>query len=254
MQSRSLTTEKISLQHPGDPYQHVANIYSHLMDFVSYKWWAKYIYSITKNLIIKNPVVLELAAGNCSLAQTLSKHYKNYLVTDKSINMLRQSKSNLTKVCCDMTALPFNKKFDLILSSFDSVNYLLNKNLLLRFFQEAKNHLTENGILTFDAALESNSYKHQKTASTKGQTKGFIYQRESIFLPASKIHKNIFSITYPNGETFTEIHKQKIYSFNTYFDLAEKSELYVVNCYKAFSYIKGKASSDRVQFIMKRKS
>ena len=40
----------------------------------------------------------------------------------------------------------------------------------------------------------------------------------------------------------------------TFFDMAEKSGLYVVNCYKAFSYTKGKASSDRVQFIMRRKA
>ncbi len=53
---------------------------------------------------------------------------------------------------------------------------------------------------------------------------------------------------------FTETHKQKIFSYNTFFDIAEKSGLYVVNCYKAFSFQKGKETSDRVQFIMKRKN
>ena len=151
-----------------------------------------------------------------------------------------------------MTAIPFNKKFDLIFSSFDSVNYLMNKKLLLKFFREVEDYLSENGVFTFDAALESNSYKHQKTAITKGKTKGFSYNRKSVFLPKSKIHKNIFTITYPNGKHFQKLHKQKIFSYSTFFDLAEKSNLYVVNCYKAFSYQKGKATSDRVQFIMKR--
>ncbi|HEX9253457.1 MAG TPA: hypothetical protein VF870_14525, partial [Ignavibacteriaceae bacterium] len=135
-----------------------------------------------------------------------------------------------------------------------SVNYLLSKKRLLKFFKEAKNHLTENGVLTFDAALESNSYKHQKTATTKGKAKGFKYHRKSIYLPKSKIHKNIFTIFYPNGETFSETHKQKIYSYDTFFEMAEKCGLYVVNCYKAFSHTRGKATSDRAQFIMKRKS
>ncbi|MBK7629944.1 MAG: class I SAM-dependent methyltransferase [Ignavibacteriales bacterium] len=237
-----------------DPYLHVAKIYPHLMSFVSYKWWAKYIYSITKNSIVKNPFVLELSAGNCELAKHLSKLYKNYLATDISKNMLTNSNYNLNKVCCDMTAIPFNKKFDLILSSFDSVNYLLSKKRLLKFFKEVENHLSPDGVLTFDVALESNSYKHQKTATTKGISKGIHYLRQSIFMPASKIHKNIFTIKYPNGEKYFEIHKQKIYSYDTFFEMAEKSELYVVNCYKAFSYQKGRAKSDRVQFIMKRKS
>ncbi len=237
-----------------DPYYHVANIYPHLMSFVSYKWWAKYIYSISKNNICKNPVVLELAAGNCELAKHLSKLYKNYLSTDISLKMLNCGDKIITKVCCDMTAIPFNKKFDLILTSFDSVNYLLSKKRLLKFFREVEFYLSENGVLTFDAALESNSYKHQKTASSKGRSKGFHYHRMSVYLPKSKIHKNIFTITYPDGDVFTETHKQKIYPFATFFELAEESGLYVVNCFKAFSYQKGKGNSDRVQFIMKRKS
>jgi SAM-dependent methyltransferase len=237
-----------------DPYLHVANIYSHLMSFVSYKWWAKYIYSLTKTSLVKKPKVLELAAGNGLLASHLAKYYPNYTVTDISKNMLSHAKNKLNKVCCDMTAVPFKNKFDLIISSFDSINYLLSKKRLYNYFLEAALHLTEDGLLTFDAALESNSYKHQKTATTKGSIKGINYHRKSIFLPDSKIHKNIFSITYPDGKIFMETHKQKIYSYSTFFELADKSGLYVVNCYKAFSYQKGRANSDRVQFIMKRKS
>jgi SAM-dependent methyltransferase len=224
------------------------------MDFISYKWWARYLYTITNKKIAKNPLVLELAAGNCSLARHLSKLYKNYIATDISFSMLRFNNDNITKICCDMTSIPLNTKFDLIHSSFDSVNYLTSKKGLLKLFKEVKNSLNSKGVFTFDAALESNSYKHQKTAALKGRSKGFIYQRKSIFLPKSKIHKNIFTITYPDGNVFTETHKQKIFSYHTFFDLAEKSGLYVVNCYKAFSTQKGKENSDRVQFIMKRKN
>ena len=241
-------------QNLTDPYLHVSHIYPHLMDFISYKWWARYLYIITKRKELKNPAVLELAAGNCTLAKHLSKPYKDYLVTDISKSMLKHSTDKLNKVCCDMTALPFKKKFDLILASFDSVNYLRSNKNLLQLFKEVNHSLSEKGIFTFDAALESNSYKHQKTATVKGRSKGFTYERKSIYLPKSKIHKNIFTITYPNGDVFTETHQQKIFSYNTFFDLAEKSGLYVVNCYKAFSFQKGKETSDRVQFIMKRKN
>ena len=236
-----------------DPYLHVSNIYSHLMDFISYKWWAKYLYSITKNKLINKPRVLELAAGNGALAQHFEKSYKNYIVSDISFNMLHRFDGNTKRVCCDMTAIPFSSKFDLIFSSFDSINYLLSKQKVLQHFKQVKNILSDEGIFTFDAALESNSYKHQKTALNKGRTKGFKFVRKSIFNPKTKVHKNIFTITYPDGKVFSETHKQKIYSFDTFFELADKSGLYVVNCYKAFSFTKGKATSDRVQFIMKRK-
>lgn len=236
-----------------DPYQHVSKIYSQLMDFVDYKWWAKYIYSITKVSLPKNPVVLEIGAGNCSLANYLSKHYKNYFASDISFQMLNQKKISVKKICCNMTSLPFTQKFDLIFSAFDSVNYLLTKKDLLKHFNEVSSRLNDDGIFTFDTALENNSYKHQKTANKTGKYKKYYYKRESLFNPKTKTHKNIFTVIYPDGNNYKETHTQKIFSFNTFFELAEKSGLYVVNCYKAFSYTKGKATSDRVQFIMKRK-
>ena len=117
------------------------------MDFVSYKWWARYIYAITKTKVVKNPRVLEIAAGNCSLAEHLSKFYKNYTATDISRSMLQKSSSKLRRVCCDMTAIPFNHQFDLILSSFDSVNYLMSKKRLLVFFKQVYSHLSKLVIL-----------------------------------------------------------------------------------------------------------
>ncbi len=99
--------------------------------------------------------------------------------------MLNQCTDKLNKVCCDMTALPFKKKFDLILSSFDSVNYLRSNKNLLQLFKEVNNSLTEKGIFTFDAALESNSYKHQKTATIKGKIER-IYLSEKKYLFTKK--------------------------------------------------------------------
>jgi SAM-dependent methyltransferase len=235
-----------------DPYLHVSNIYSHLMNFISYKWWAKYIYTITKNKTIKKPSVLEIGSGNCSMAKSLIKLYPNYIASDISKSMLKKSRTNILKVCCDMSYLPFSKKFDLIISSFDCMNYITNKKILLKTFKEISNSLNYNGVFAFDVALESNSYKHEKTASGKWEKSGFVYSRDSKFLASNRIHKNVFKIKYPDGKEFTEIHRQKIYPFQTFYEVANKSGLDVVNCYKAFSLQKGKASSDRVQFIMKR--
>lgn len=255
MQLRSIKTgcHFLPAKKQVDPYQHVSKIYSQLMAFVDYKWWAKYIYSITKQLLPKNPLVLEMGAGNCSLAKYLSRNYKNYIASDISFQMLNQKSNSLKKICCDMSSLPFKKKFDLIFSTFDSINYIITNKDLLKHFNEVSSYLNDSGVFTFDAALENNSYKHQKTAIKSGKIKGYSYKRDSTFNIKTKMHKNVFTVIYPNGEIFKETHTQKIFSFNAFFELAEKSGLYVVNCYKAFSYTKGKASSDRVQFIMRRK-
>jgi len=237
-----------------DPYLHVSKIYPQLMHFISYKWWALYIFTITRKKIVKNPAVLEIASGNCSMAKHLIKFYPDYIASDISLSMLKSADKNIYRTCCDMLFLPFIKKFDLIISSFDSVNYITSKKKLLKLFKEISNSLNKNGVFTFDAALEYNSYKHEKTANKKGKNLGYSYFRESKFLVSSKIHKNIFTVCYPDGKVYSEIHRQKIYSYETFYEMAEKTGLQVVNCYKAFSLQRGKANSDRVQFIMKRKN
>lgn len=242
------------LQKVNDPYKHVSSIYPELMRFVSYKWWARYLFFISKKHFKKNPKVLELAGGNCALAKYLRKQFYFYVVSDISLSMLKSSSVNVNRVCCDMTKLPFKGKFDLVISAFDSVNYLTNKKQLKSLFDEVKNILSDDGVFTFDASLEKNSYKHQKYADNhKGKIDGYIFKRKSVYLPASRIHKNIFKIKNPDGKILTEIHRQKIFPFQTFFDISDKSDLYVVNCYEAFSIQRGSSKSDRVQFVMKRK-
>ncbi len=222
------------------------------MNFVSYKWWARYLLLLLSKKVKKNPSVLEIAAGNGSLAKYLSKNYQNYIASDLSLSMISQADKKLHRVCCDFRYLPFKSNFDLIISSFDSINYLTNKNQLLRTFKEINSVLNEGGIFSFDVALESNSYKHEKTANIKGKFSGIFYERQSRYLPTSRIHKNIFKIYFPDGNIFTETHRQKIYPLQTFYEIAEKSNFHILGCYKAFTFQKGKASSDRVQFIMKK--
>lgn len=234
------------------PYTIVSEIYSDLMDEVNYKRWAKYIYYIVKEKIQPESDILELASGSCKLASNLIHKNKKIICTDISKNMLMQS-SYYRKVVCDMTRLPFNKKFDLIFSTFDSINYILSKRKLMDLFNEVFRLLKDDGIFTFDVSLEKNSYIHQKDSKKKGSTKNYKYERKSIFDPKTCIHKNFFIITDKSDNIFTELHKQKIYDFNVYFELVEKAGLYVVNCYRAFTSKVGRPDSDRVQFIVKRK-
>lgn len=234
------------------PYDLVAQIYTDLMSEVNYKRWAKYIYQLTKDYIPPDASVLELASGNCSLASILKKHYKNIICTDISLQMLKQSSFN-QKIVCNMMQLPFKNKFDLIFSSFDSINYLLSQNKLLVLFDQVYNCLNDRGIFAFDVSLEKNSYKHQKDSKLKGKKGPLKYTRESIYDEKTRIHKNIFYLTDKDGSVFTEVHKQKIYNFKTYFELLDNAGLYVLNCYHAFTRKDATEYLDRIQFVVKRK-
>ena len=150
-----------------------------------------------------------------------------------------------------MTMLPFKSKFDLIYSTFDSVNYLTSKKSLLNLFKGIKEILKDDGIFTFDVSLERNSLLHVEKPVRKGSCCGISFVHNTSYNKKMRIHKNIFKIKIEN-DIFTEVHKQKIYPFELYFDLIDSAGLYVVECMETFSFIKASADSERVQFIVKK--
>lgn len=222
------------------------------MNKVRYDRWSEYLLAAVELYVNNQAEVLEIAGGNCNFAGYFIKHFPKLIVTDGSFNMLASSIiKKVPKVCCDMTRLPFKAKFDLIYSTFDSVNYLTNKRSLLNLFKEIKLILKDDGIFTFDVSLEKNSLLHVETPVRKGSCSGIAFVHETSYNKKNRIHKNIFKIKIDN-DIYTEVHKQKIYPFELYFDLLDSAGLYVVECMETFSFIKAGPDSERVQFIVKK--
>jgi|CZKP01.1.fsa_nt_gi SAM-dependent methyltransferase len=234
------------------PYQVLPLIYSHLMKRIRYDKWAQYLYEIVRKDCPKKSKVLELAAGDCSFAKYFIKYYPSITVTDISYFMLSKNNYLKNKVCCNMLHLPFKSKYDLIYSNFDSINYILSARLLLKLFIEVSLLLNDDGIFVFDVSLEKNSYIHTKKNNREGKYKGLTYRQSSTYNPGSGIHLNKFTIRLANGDEYSEIHKEKIYSFDTYFKLIDKTSLYVVDCYEDFTFKPGNKNSNRIQFILKK--
>jgi hypothetical protein len=120
-------------------------------------------------------------------------------------------------------------------------------------FSEVERILSDDGIFTFDVSLENNSIAHQKKISRTGMIDKIKYNHSSEYNPVNRIHKNIFTLFFPDNQVIREVHIQKIYPFNMYFNLIDKSGLYVSDCFEAFSFKKGRAESKRVQFKLKKR-
>ena len=152
-----------------------------------------------------------------------------------------------------MTKLPFKIKFPLIISAFDSINYLLTHVELNSLFSNINNLLTDNGIFTFDVSLEKNSLKNERRLNRKGKVNGLRYVQKSKYDNTAKIHYNYFRIFLENGDVIEEIHKQKVYEFFDYFSVIENNGLYVENCYDSFSFDDADENCERVQFVVKKR-
>lgn len=224
------------------------------MKSIDYKDWAEYIFAINNSKEIKKGFVLELAGGNGKLTSYLKEYFPKIIFTDLSKEMIINSEYQpKLKLCCDMTAFPFKIKFPLIISAFDSINYLLSKEQLNKLFRNVYSSLSDDGIFTFDASLEKNSIKNERRLNRKGKFNKIKYIQKSIYDNSSKIHYNYFEIILDNGEIVQEVHKQKIYEFTEYFSVIEKNGLYVENCYDSFSFDDADENCERVQFVVKKR-
>jgi SAM-dependent methyltransferase len=235
-------------------YSALAAIYAHLMKSIDYEKWADYIYILSKDIQRTNLSALEIACGTGTIAKHLSKRFKNIVVCDHSAAMLGQiDNSKLIRVCCDMMELPFKNKFDFIYSTFDSVNYLLSKEKILKMFNAVSDSLADDGLFAFDVSMEKNSVRYQRYLNRKGKFQKISYSQKSFYNDKSRIHYNAFEITLPDGTKVEEMHKQKIYAFEDYFRFIEATDFYVHKCYEAFSYKDADENTERIQFILKKK-
>jgi len=242
----------LDLKMKNDPYKVVSLIYDHLMRSITYHDWAMYISDLQAFYFAKAETYLEIAAGSGKLAFYLSKIFPNLVLLDLSQSMVALLDENSKRVCADMTMLPFKSKFDFIYSTFDSINYLTSKEELQKYFNEISKIMSDDGVFTFDASLENNSIKNVKRLNRKGKTDRLLYKQISKYDIDKKVHKNRFKVKLENGEIIEEVHTQKIYDFELYFEIAENSGLYVVDCFDSFTFEDANSESERIQFIMKK--
>ncbi|MGE5437162.1 MAG: class I SAM-dependent DNA methyltransferase [Syntrophothermus sp.] len=233
-------------------YHNLADVYDHIMNFIDYKAWADYINTIKKTHVNKTRNILELAAGTGGITKYLLKRYPEILITDISASMLKKVKGSSRKVCCKMNELPFKNKFDFVYSCFDSVNYLTSKKELRKLFANVRQILSDDGVFTFDVSLEKNSINHSAQPVRKGEYNKIKFEQRSIYNKETLIHKNIFLFSDSENNKIYEVHRQKIYPFETYFELIEREGLYVIDCFDAFSFNQGMPNSERLQFIVKK--
>jgi hypothetical protein len=235
------------------PYEKLPLIYPHLMDKIKYDRWAGYLHELVKHDCPKRSKVLELAGGDGTFAHYFKKYFPHIILSDISLEMLNNKSNIIPRVCCNMLSIPFKSKFDLIYANFDSVNYLLSGKHLVKLFNEVAFILNEGGVFTFDISLEKNSYLHVKRNNREGIIKGVTYKQISTFNPDTGIHTNKFRIKLANGDEYSEIHREKIYSFDTYFRLIGKTDLYVAECFETFTFNPANKDSNRIQFMLKKR-
>ncbi len=240
-------------------YVQFAKIYDKLMDDFDYSQWAEYIIQILNKNQIRSNIILELACGTGNLTEELLKRAYKVDAFDLSNDMLVQAQQKLHKFKnlrlfnMNMTSFKFSSTYDVAISICDSINYILDKEDLIKVFSNVYKHLNPGGIFIFDINSE---YKIETVLGNNI----FIEDREGVFY----IWENRFDLKTKIGEyyltffttidgiqykRFDEIHMQRAYSVEEILTTLERVGFKNCEFTNAFGFEDIIETTERINFI-----
>lgn len=205
-----------------------ASVYDQIYGDNFYRQYIFFIKKIVNKNKLKNVKILDLACGTGRLIKTLNQELdkKNPMViegADASPAMIKIAKKRNKKVKFynqKFANLTIGKKYDIITSTFDSINYILKKQDLKRGFDRIFQHLNPGGIFIFDFNTD-----HKKVPKN--------FTRENV------IYQNLIKgkywhikITVKKGnKNYIERHKQHLYSLKEIKSILSESKFKINSVY-----------------------
>ncbi len=241
------------------PYEKFSKVYDAFMkkdmgDF--YHNYFRFISVVLRKLNKKPDKILDIACGSGILAKLLMDKSYDIQGLDVSENMLKVARRK--GVTCrkgDIRNFKIQEKFDLVICTFDSLNYILTPRDLQKSFKSVNKHLNKNGVFIFDM---NSDYKINKIAPkflTQFSKTGNVHV---IWLNSHKPNRWIaemimFDKSGSGYKKFYEKHIEKAYKFADITRMLKKSSFKIMGVYSDFKLNKVKKNSSRWFFVVRKK-
>lgn len=249
-------------------YSSFASIYDRVMEGVDYETWASYVEALLRQHGFQAVTVVDLCCGTGSSSLPFAR--RGYRVTgiDRSeamIDLAREKAARaglpVTFVWKDVTALlplaeplPPAGSVDLVVSLFDSLNYVLELADLEKVFRGVRELLRPGGAFIFDLNSE------EKLASMKNEItllegEGWVLFWRNQFLEKERIWQIILDGFLRRGEgweRFREIHREKAHPTGLVRERLVAGGLEVLATYHAYTLSPVREGTDRIFYVARR--
>jgi SAM-dependent methyltransferase len=233
------------------------------MKDVDYPAWAEYIDDLIQIHHPDAETVHELSCGTGSMLIELDQ-FGIYQLTgsDRSAEMVKRASmkseqylSELQFFVDDFLNIQRSGSYDIVLSVFDSLNYVLKREDFRLLFESVERILAENGYFIFDFTTPEHSkvsiewLDNEKTFSDSGVR----ILRRSSFDEMTSLHKNHFSVYTLNSSDQKligeELHIQRAYSLEEICNIISDLKWKIVATYADFDFKEAESTSHRVCII-----
>jgi ubiquinone/menaquinone biosynthesis C-methylase UbiE len=249
-------------------YTELAEVYDTVMKNVDYVIWADFIDEIIQRHHPSPSDIMELACGTGSLSFALDRYrcYQQITGTDKSRRMIQKARqkaeerqSSVSFGVMDFLNIDIQQSFDIVVSIFDSVNYLRAPEEVLQMLEQVKKIMKRRySLFIFDFTTPVNSVLAEKNLNdNKGITRDhYRFLRKSVYNEQTQIHYNNFEIEKLSEDhqyvlqRYSESHSQRIYSLTEMKRIIQKSEFNIKAAYSEFELNEATSESLRVTMVL----
>jgi len=243
------------------PYSALASIYDEVMEHVDYVQWASYVHEIIQRFEIRARWILDISCGTGSCCINLAEQGYQVTCSDSSFAMVRRAKEkfvhnslNAELYCADMRYSPLRSNPDVVISLYDSMNYLLHEKDWHACLRDIYKALKSGGLFIFDVSTLQNSVQDFSNFRQKGNAAAGAFIRKSSFEPAARMQKNYFEIILKDdpGVANCETHRQIIRPLDEILSFVEKSHFKLLAGFRNFSFKEFTEQSERVHFVLQK--
>ncbi|MEA1913449.1 MAG: class I SAM-dependent methyltransferase [candidate division WOR-3 bacterium] len=238
-------------------FSKIAGYYDDLMKDVDYEGWIHYILDIADLYDVQMSSLLDVTCGTGnSTIPFVETGLSSIIGADGSFEMLevaKRKRSDLFFVQANARNLPFAGHFNLVISIFDSLNYILDYNDLLAAFDSIKESLLPGGHFIFDlntpyglkTVLERDVRKDNTNLISVWRN---AYDEKERILT---LHLTLY-IKKDNGwSRVDEIHRERGYTEDKIREGLESSGFSIQGTFKCFEHSRVDRFTKRILYIAK---
>lgn len=242
----------------------VAPHYDLLMQGVPYTAWMLYLRKLLGVWKVAPRTVLDLACGTGNVTELLHEEGYDVIGADIAEGMIAQARIKaqekglpIAYYIQDAAELDLEKRrFDLCVSLFDSLNYILEPSRLQMAFERVYAHLNAEGLFIFDLNTDfalKNQFFDQDNIHSSEPLK---YDWRSVYYPKTNRCKIDMQFAYglESGEIlqFKEVHWQYAYSTSQIAEMLSAAGFSLYEMYQAYTLRPPSPTSDRIFYVAKK--
>ncbi len=195
------------------PFTELADVYDTIMAEVEYGDWAEFILKLAGERGFEGGAVLDLGCGTGNALVPLAGRGLELHGVDASEAMLAVARGKLPFVrftCATFTDFELRRRFELVISVFDSLNNLLTNDDFSNMAERVLRHLKPAGLFVFDVNTPAGLKDLWEGGKAEGWADEVYYCWTHSYDERSGLATVEAYCDHPGG-SFTEVHTERGY-------------------------------------------